>query len=35
MTGPSIADMIRSAWDAPEATYAEWSALYLASMETH
>lgn len=35
VTGQSIADMIRSALDSPEATYAEWSALYLASMETH
>lgn len=35
VTGLPIADMIRAALDAPEATYAEWSALYLASMETH
>lgn len=35
VTGQSIADMIRAALDAPEATYADWSALYLASMETH
>lgn len=35
VTGQSVADMIRVALDAPDATYADWSALYLASMETH
>lgn len=35
VTGQSIADMILAALDAPEATYVEWSTLYLASMETH
>lgn len=35
VTGQSVADMIREALDAPDRTYADWSALYLASMETH
>lgn len=35
VTGQSITDMIQAALDAPETTYADWSALYLASMETH
>jgi len=35
VTGQSVADMIRAALDAPDRTYAEWSALHLASMETH
>lgn len=35
VTGQSVADMVRAAMNTPGATYAEWSALYLASMETH
>lgn len=35
VTGQSVADMIHAALDAPDATYADWSALYHASMETH
>jgi hypothetical protein len=30
-----VPDMVRAAMNTPDATYAEWSALYLASMETY
>lgn len=33
--GQPVSDLIRAALDEPEAAYAEWSALYLASMEAH
>jgi hypothetical protein len=35
VAGQPVADMIRAALEAPDATYSEWSALCLASMETH
>lgn len=35
VTGQSVADMIQVALDSPTNTYAEWYALYIASMETH
>ncbi|MEJ2768252.1 hypothetical protein [Mycetohabitans sp. B46] len=33
VSGVSVEDMVRAAITAPEATYADWSALYFASME--